>query len=217
MNKKSSHMYTQYIILDIEENIVTRNKGRSELIELAAVKIRISKDGKIVTANEIFQSYVHANTPLSKKTSKLTGILQKDIDSAPKFSLVWSDFINWIGPRENTFFVSWGPNDEKFLRRELSYALLSYPKNLTFIDFQKYIQARNNIKKLPGLFESVNNICGQFIGSKHCAKNDAVNTARLFKNVLEDSFQYISWTLFKYLLFILKKRRHRLVSFKLLK
>ena len=110
------------IVVDFESTCDTGGRMAAhemELIEIGAVKVRLD-DGEILST---FRSFVRPqNQPiLSDFCKQLTGIRQREIDTAEPFTHVLKEFQTWLNHPFWTW-ASWGNFDRTLLDRELERA-----------------------------------------------------------------------------------------------
>lgn len=170
-----------YIILDLEWNVVKKRKQHVEITEIGAIKAK-EVGGKIVLG-KTFHSYVKPTfRSINKETKRLTGIQITDTWFAPKFPKVISRFEKWIG-KDKYILCTWGPSDISVLIKNCNYHKLSTKWINKYIDIQKeftniYNKSNNN---LIGLKKGLKLVGLEFKGRQHSSIDDAVNTANLFK------------------------------------
>lgn len=114
-----------YIIFDLEWNqpiskhsAVYKKMGKAlscELIQIGAVKINEQKQ-MLGSFNQYIAPSFYKK--LSPRISKITGITQKELETAPSFEKAFSSFIAWCG--ENSALISWGADDIQVLAKNMS-------------------------------------------------------------------------------------------------
>jgi inhibitor of KinA sporulation pathway (predicted exonuclease) len=172
----------RYVIVDLEatcwmERVAT---DRIEIIEIGAASLA----SETPTESE-FSSFVrpiHEPT-LSAFCMGLTGIRQKEIDSAADFSKVFPRFLRWAGD-ETYRLCSWGAFDLLQFKTDCARHGLPVPP-----EFSTHINLKQEFARLKGVRP-----CGvkralalsglAFEGRHHRAIDDARNIARLATHVL---------------------------------
>lgn len=95
-----------FIVVDVEATCWAepRPRDRMEIIEIGAVRL----DEDLNLAGE-FTSFVGpvVEPALSAFCTELTSITQAEVDDADPFSMVFPEFIDWIGDAE-VRLCSWG-------------------------------------------------------------------------------------------------------------
>ncbi len=140
-----------YIIMDLEWNQARSNRDvvedsdgnklYGEIIQVGAVKLskdlRISDEFKI-NIKPKFYKRIH------RKVHQITGIEQKDLAKGEEFEVAMSTFKSWCG--EDFVFLTWGPDDVRVLRRNLSL----YNADSSWIDSWFNLQSIYNMQTDSG-------------------------------------------------------------------
>ncbi|MBO9129242.1 exonuclease [Bacillus sp. 165] len=171
-----------YCVMDIERNFRPyQSKEPTEIIDIAVIKIEASTM-KIL---DVFSSFVNPTAPISRHTTKLTGITRKDVAHAKRFPQVIKQFESFIG--EESMLVTWGKEDYSFLQADckqhnLSCAVIPKEKrfNLQQFVFHAYTEL---FPHQPNLKFAVEQLELEWEGEAHRALDDAINTANLFLTV----------------------------------
>ena len=146
----------RYIIVDLEatcwENV--RDPDRMETIEIGAVELLSAQMPSSRKFNRFIRPVVERE--LSDFCRRLTAIRQRDVDLADEFSLVFPEFLEWIG-EEPFFLCSWGGYDLTQLRRDCDRHGMARALNLAGLPLE---------------------------GTHHRGIDDARNIARLANRVL---------------------------------
>ncbi|MFH4978832.1 hypothetical protein AB6A40_005541 [Gnathostoma spinigerum] len=195
-SSKTEKFYDYFIVMDFEctcEEDVTDYDH--EIIEFPAVLIDIRRRAVIDT----FRSFVrpHSNEVLSEFCSKLTGITQDMVNTAPPFKDVLDRFRAWmashgLGREGGRYaFVTDGPWDiAKFFQMQC----IKSNSGVIPHDFRFYINIRKAfINKYKGQRLQRINLNGmlkdlgmKFEGREHSGIDDAKNIARIVIKMLED-------------------------------
>ncbi|TCS81045.1 3'-5' exonuclease [Tepidibacillus fermentans] len=191
-----------YIVFDLEFT-VTKKQYMTEIIEIGAVKIR-DDEGRLEVV-DLFQSFVRPqrHTTISSKTKEFTGITLDDINRAPTFPEIISEFLSWIGDDEY-YLIAWGQDDKYQMLKHCKHYNLSYDWIKNYNDFQWLITKRTSGGKHQriGLAKAMELFEIPFEGRPHRGIDDAYNTAKLFmtlfptlileKNGVEEDYLYTS-------------------------
>ncbi|MGH0512076.1 exonuclease [Bacillus cereus] len=173
---------THFIVFDIERNFRPyKSEDPSEIVDIGAIKIDVSTMKVIGEFSEL----VKPSAPLTRHTTKLTGITKKDLIGAEKFPQIIEKFIQFIG--EDSIFISWGKEDYHFLSHDCTLHGVESPcmdKESRF-DAQKFVfQAYEELfEHTPSLQFAVEQLGLTWEGRQHRAFADAENTANIFLKV----------------------------------
>lgn len=180
-----------YIIFDLEMCKVPKGPAReifhsgSELIQIGAVAM--NEDFKIVDS---FKTFVKPEFGrVDSYITNLTGITQKDVESAPKAEVALRNFYNWL-PKD-AVLVTWSDNDVKQIDKELEFKSIDLPEIYDYldesIDCQEIFSDKMDTDSIYRLSEALMIANVDFDENIHDALTDAKNTALLFaKTQLED-------------------------------
>jgi inhibitor of KinA sporulation pathway (predicted exonuclease) len=173
-------MNKRVLVLDLE---MTCNDDDSippeamEVIEIGAVVAALS--GEIIAH---FQSFVkpNLNPVLTNFCKQLTGIEQREVDSAPSFSTVINELQQFVQLQDALlFWGSWGKSDEKQILHECQRHKIANPlaslmhRNLKG-DFAKIRKIRQ-----VGMSKALELARLKREGKGHRALDDAANIAKL--------------------------------------
>ena len=180
----------KHIVVDLEMNNITakteaRKICRMETIEMGAVML----DDNF---NEIasFRTYVKPeyNDNIVKKISRLTGITDDMVFSAPKFNEALRMFTSWcIGTGDDVTIYAWSENDYNQIVKEMilkEYEVSDTEKNILeteWSDFQKEFDSHLGFERQISLKMALDMAGIDFSGRVHNALDDARNTAELFQ------------------------------------
>jgi inhibitor of KinA sporulation pathway (predicted exonuclease) len=172
-----------YIVIDFEATCWGNDsrRGDEEIIEFGAVKMS-QRTGKIFGE---FSSFVRPERypNLSDYCIKLTGITQKDVDTAPTFPYVLTAFVEWMGDADRCTFCSWGALDHYLLRKTCRFYNVPYPFDDDYLNikpaFSEAVSGRGvSMERAMEMMEL------EFEGRQHRGIDDARNIARLWQAVL---------------------------------
>lgn len=169
-------------MFDIERNFRPyKSEDPSEIVDIGAVKIDVSTMKVIGEFSEL----VKPSAPLTRHTTKLTGITKKDLIGAEKFPQIIEKFIQFIG--EDSIFISWGKEDYRFLSQDCTLYGIECPcmEKESRFDVQKFVfQAYEELfEHTPSLQFAVEQLDLTWEGRQHRAFADAENTANIFLKV----------------------------------
>ncbi|MGC4377776.1 3'-5' exonuclease [Fictibacillus sp. Mic-4] len=170
-----------YIVYDLE-----MTNRLSEIIEIGAVRLRMIR-GELQAVDQ-FQSFVQPKMDtLNHRIMSLTGITKGDIITAPPFTAVIKDFQEWIGVREY-YLCSWGPEDKWALITDATYHNIPIDWIINHNDLQFLFSMLHESEKgfRYGLTRALNKLNIKQEGSQHRALDDALNTAKIFKEIYKD-------------------------------
>ena len=165
------------IVVDFESTCDTGGRMAAhevELIEIGAVKVSLD-DGEILST---FHSFVRPkNQPtLSDFCKQLTGIRQREIDSAEPFVHVLKAFQSWLNHPFWTW-ASWGDFDLTLLERELE-RVEEDPIFAEHLNLKAIAKEAWDLKK-TGMKEVLRQQGLTPIGTHHRALDDAKSIAQL--------------------------------------
>ena len=179
----------KHIFVDFEMNPIdkqfkeAREICKSEIIEIGAVIL----DDSLEVVSE-FKKYVKPEyNKVSKKCSKLTGITDEILESAPKFKEAVNEFMKWCKEHceDEAFKVyEWSENDLKQLVKEIKLKQVSREGFENFVvdwyDFQKEYSSLLGVEQKISLSMAISSTGEEFEGQVHDALWDAKNTASIF-------------------------------------
>ncbi len=186
-NEKGKFKMCQYAVVDLEMcNVPYQDRSKpfnlkNEIIQIGAVLLNEAYE-----ICDTFMSYVHPEYGIIDSfITELTGITNKDTAGAPKCEDALSEFASWLP--EDTKLVSWSPNDELQVRKELKIKTMNIPKlnNLLkdWVDCQKSFGDIMCSSKSYGLVDALNISSIDYDENIHDALVDAKNTALLFTKI----------------------------------
>ncbi|MED0992099.1 exonuclease [Bacillus nitratireducens] len=170
---------THFIVFDIERNFRPyKSEDPSEIVDIGAVKI----DASTMKIIGEFSELVKPSAPLTRHTTKLTGITKKELIGVEKFPQIIEKFIKFIG--EDSIFISWGKEDYRFLSHDCTLHGVECPcmEKESRFDVQKFVfQAYEELfEHTPSLQFAVEQLDLTWEGRQHRAFADAENTANIF-------------------------------------
>jgi inhibitor of KinA sporulation pathway (predicted exonuclease) len=174
----------QFVFFDFEMKCDDQGMAyeNMEAIRLGAVKYDLSSK-----AIDTFDRFIQPATqePLSDFCKKLTGISDREINSADMFPEVFKEFLYWVGGVKKTRFFSWSKSDLSRLKmdsrlHELPSVTIEKIEN-RYVDFQHVFSKRVSKNNLS--VENALALYGvKFQGETHNPMYDAYNTLQIFLN-----------------------------------
>ncbi|QOR64722.1 exonuclease domain-containing protein [Cytobacillus suaedae] len=178
----------QFVFFDFE--MLCSNRGMSfekmESIRLGAVKYNIE-----TKETEFFDRFIKplSNEPLSRFCKDLTGISDTDLAEADSFTIVFEEFLTWIGGVKKSRFFSWSNSD--LIRLKMDATIHGLPETTItkiekrYVDFQAIFTKR--VTKLNYSVENALKLYDlTFFGDAHNPMYDAFNTLRIYLEFLNE-------------------------------
>lgn len=172
------------VVLDLEATCCKNNefpRQEMEIIEFGAVIL--DENGNTIST---FSSFAKPtiNPVLTDFCKELTTIRQEDVDSAPKFTVALTKFLNWIS--EYAFatyeFLSWGDFDKNIIVRQCRSLNYKNPKLDVLIGNHKNAKQlfadKFDVKPM-GVSSALKFAKLEFEGTQHRALDDSINIAKL--------------------------------------
>ncbi|MHA0857992.1 exonuclease domain-containing protein [Paenibacillus sp. CMAA1364] len=174
-----------YIILDIEFN------GRKfasdlpmEVIEIGAVRL----NSQLEYMNE-FSALIKPVyfSKLNSFIKKKTGIPQEDIDRAPGFVKVITDFIQWLDQSEAYLLFTWGGEDLKRIVYDTRMHKLddTYWMTADYFDLLKGYTRFKNVTNDVSVEGALLDLNITATGTAHRALDDAIMTSEVFRAIFD--------------------------------
>lgn len=185
---------SSFVVMDLEMCNVPKECRtaeywwKNEMIQIGAVML----DENYVIVDE-FKSFVRpAYGVIDPFIEQLTGISQKDVDTAPTTEEVLRAFAAWLP--EDAYVISWSETDAVQIERELEAKEIDLAELDWYldewIDCQAMFGERMNSIRNYKLSEALNIAQIPFENGEHDALVDARNTALLFAKLeTEDELQ----------------------------
>lgn len=184
-----------YIIFDLEFNQAFNEDDRKEIskcpfeiIQIGALKLDDNL-AFLSSFNALVKPKIYK--AMHPYVSEITKISNDDLSSAKTFDIIFEEFVNFIGEKDNMFCV-WGMVDMKELFRNISYHELNMnaiPK--MYINIQQYASKflKSPKGKNIGLRNAVELFNVPLNKDFHDAFNDAYYTAEIFKKLQSVEFE----------------------------
>lgn len=178
-----------YIVFDVERNFRPyKSQDPSEVVDIGAIKVEASTMRMIGR----FALLVKPTAPLTRHTTKLTGITKQDLKEVEMFPKVIEQFLQFT--EDDCMFVTWGKEDYKFLAQDCQLHHIECPsiENERKFDLQKFVfQAYEELFiDTPSLKFAVEQFALEWEGKQHRAYADAKNTLNIFLKVCKEKDIY---------------------------
>ena len=174
-----------YLVIDFEATCweEEERRGDQEMIEWGALVCDV-KTGEI---RDEFRTFVRPTRypELSGYCTALTGISQRDVDTAPTFPWALGMAVDWMGDPSNYIFCSWGEFDRYLLRASCRYHRVPYPFDEEYIDLKPIFQ-ENHSGRPVDMRRALDMIGVEHTGRLHRALDDARNVAAILKVMIAD-------------------------------
>ena len=164
---------TDFVVFDLETTGAKCPPCR--ITEIGAYRV---EKGKITGE---FQTLVNPETPIPPFITQLTGISDRMVKNAPKFSEIASDFLDFIG--DAVLVAHNAPFDMRFLNHEIGRIHTDYRManpNLCTVQLSRRLLPNIENHRLHTVAEHYS----IFIENRHRAADDAYATAKIFVNLL---------------------------------
>jgi 3'-5' exoribonuclease 1 len=172
--------HRHFIIYDLEATCWrSRAPKQVEVIEIGAVKVNESLE--II---DEFCAFVRPklHPKISPFCTKLTSIIQTDVQDAPLFDEAIEDFEDWMAPTKvRTVLMSWGEFDKRQLLSDGKLHRVEMPWLRYHACLQHHYSKWKGSKNQIGLKSALELEGLAYSGTQHRAIEDARNMARLFQ------------------------------------
>ena len=164
------------------------NQPTNTIIQVGFV-IGNLKSGEILHE---YESHVYTQEKIIPYITDLTKIKQEDVDNAPYLIDVYQD-IKKLHKVYGCFrnCLTWGGGDSELLRSSLDLDNEMFVFGRRWIDAKTLFVSRcfaKGEKHQAGLAKALTRMDMKFEGTKHTAKDDAYNTFRIYRKLLEESY-----------------------------
>lgn len=164
-----------YVVMDLETTGL--NPKLDKIIEIGAVKVR---NGQI---EDTFSTYINPGRKISERVSTLTGILDKQLETAPFIEEILPEFLQFVG---NDCLV--GHNlmfDYSFMKKAAVNQQMTFEKEgMDTLKISRRFLASLESRRLGALCDYYN-----IALVAHRALNDAVATHILFQKLVEEFYE----------------------------
>lgn len=172
----------RYVVVDLEATCDDRHaipRDETEIIEIGAVLV----DGATLQPLDEYQTFVRPtiHPRLTAFCTKLTTIVQADVDGAPLFPEV-APALAAFGA--GALFCSWGNYDKTQLARDAQRHGIASPLGPDHLNIKQAFADRRGLRKGTGTYEALALIGLTPDGTHHRGIDDARNIARLLPYAL---------------------------------
>ena len=172
----------QFIVYDLEATCWRSRKPRKvEIIEIGAVKM----NERLEVVDDFCQFVRPKLHPeISPFCTKLTSIVQDDIEDAPLFDEAIEMFEDWVGfDQTRSMLMSWGEFDRRQFMNDARLHNMELPWLKYWACLQRHYSRWKGSKNQIGLKNALEMEGLSFDGTQHRAIEDARNMGRLFAKV----------------------------------
>ena len=160
------------------------NRADQEVIEVGCVTV----DRATTEILDEFRTFIRPvrYPELSEFCIGLTGITQRDVDTAPTFPYALGMLVDWLGDPLACTFCSWGEFDRYILRSACRYHRVPYPFDDEYIDLKPLFVEQFSGRPVP--MQKALDILGiPHTGRLHRALDDARHIALILQNMLAEA------------------------------
>ena len=175
------------VFFDMEINFIRRGKGNYESIAIGAVFC--DKKGNYKKA---YHSLIKPENigELNEFCLDIAKINEKMLKCAPSFNRVLEEFNTWCG-REEVYFVSWGMNDIKVIKKDclakgVSKDVYNRIRHNYFNFQEEFMESIIKEKDNISLVNALKYYNLKFSGTEHNPKDDAYNLSRIYKKYMNN-------------------------------
>ncbi len=171
-----------FLVVDLEatcsdDSSIARHE--MEIIEIGAVMLNR-------TSWEIDAEYQQFIKPvrhprLTDFCTQLTTIRQENIENAPSFPEVITEFKHWISEFPNYIFCSWGDYDKRQFIQDCKFHNVRYPFASEHINIKKQFSEYLGVSKTFGMAGALEKLGIELQGTHHRGIDDARNIATILR------------------------------------
>jgi len=178
----NTHAY--FLVIDLEATCDDKSRmprDETEIIEIGAVLV----DSQTLLAVDEWQSFVRpvVHPVLTPFCTKLTSIVQSDVDAAPGLAVVSEALAAFIAKRD-VLFCSWGDYDRAQFVRDTERHGVPNPVAGPHFNIKEAFNQRVGSNKKRGVGQALSYTGLRFEGTAHRGIDDARNIARLLPYAL---------------------------------
>ena len=171
-----------FAVIDFEATCwEDERRADQEVIECGCVTME-RESGKLIGEFSTFIRPVRYPT-LSDYCSALTGISQRDVDTAPTFPYALGMLVDWLEDPLQYSFCAWGEFDRFILRAACRFHRVPFPFDDEFVDI-KPVFIENVAGRSVPLQRALDMLGLEHEGRLHRAVDDARNTARIWGELI---------------------------------
>jgi len=171
---------THYLVIDVEattdENYRTVPRSQTEIIEIGAVLV----DARTLSPEADFQTFVRPvrHPKLTDFCTRLTTIIQREVDCAPLFPEAIGLLTRFIGDRD-ALFCSWGAYDNNQFKQDAKHHKIVLPFGGRHLNVKEQFSAQLGEDRRYGMDGALRRVGLPLVGTHHRGIDDARNIARL--------------------------------------
>ena len=175
-----------FAVIDFEATCwEEENRADQEVIEIGCVVVHR-------TTKEILGEFGTFVRPvrypqLSEYCTSLTGITQKEVDTAPTFPYALGMMVDWLKDPLTYTFCSWGEFDRYILRSSCRYHRVPYPFDDEYVDLKPLFVEQISGRNVP-MQKALDMLGIPHRGRLHRALDDAQHIALILKEMLSTGF-----------------------------
>ena len=175
-----------WLVIDLEATCCNDGQFAREEMEIIEIGAVIA-DGKTLEPIDEFQTFVRPvrHPSLTTFCCELTGIEQKDVESAVGFVEAISQLTAWMEQYPNAVFCSWGEYDRRQFERDCTFHNVDWPFGNRHVNLKKRYSERFGLKRGQGLGEALKKHNLKFEGRPHRGIDDARNIVRMLPIIFE--------------------------------
>ncbi len=173
-----------YLVIDLEATCDENHRiprERTEILEIGAVLVA----ERTLRIEDELQTFVKPvlHPQLTPFCTKLTSIVQTEVDAAPKFPEAINALRAFVG-KKPVLFCSWGDYDKSQFTRDAARHRVSLPFGREHMNLKRAFSERLGESRPYGLGQSLTRLGLRFQGTAHRGIDDARNIARLLPMIL---------------------------------
>lgn len=175
-----------WLVIDLEATCCNDGqfaREEMEIIEIGAVIV----DGKTLKPISEFQTFVRPvrHPTLTAFCHELTGIEQKDVETAVNFTEAMSQLADWMADFPDAVFCSWGEYDRRQFERDCAFHNVDWLLGKRHVNLKKRYSDRFGLKRGQGFGEALKKHGLAFKGRPHRGIDDARNIVRMLPIIFE--------------------------------
>jgi len=122
---------------------------------------------------------------ISKFCTELTTITPEMIESSGVSLEEACEILMTEFQSDKKMWFSWGNYDRIALEKECALKKIKYPFGKTHFNLKEWYAFKNGLKVSPGVASAIKKMGIEFEGTHHRGIDDAINTAKILKNLCE--------------------------------
>jgi inhibitor of KinA sporulation pathway (predicted exonuclease) len=177
--------FDKIVVVDIESTCwETRDEQGNQPMEVIEIGVCML-DAETLEASRKHSYIVRPKfSEVSKFCTELTGYTWDDVKTGMPFGDACNKLANEYGTR-NRVWASWGDYDRSHFERECRAKKARYPFSKSHINASVLFTMMKGNKKKTGVGNALNALGMKFEGTPHKGCDDAWNTAKILRHLLE--------------------------------